>query len=210
MEEGVTTEGRIASPGEENPPRRDSNPNIDSDRVIVTKRAVFRALVELMDEKDFSKIGVGDILERAGVSRSTFYRCFSDKYDVINWSFNQYKNLHPEDRAAYGQFEPSLRVLLKHMAAYRRYYAQALRYLGQNSLRDYIFETSAEYMRQCWREAHGQEELGFKEACVIRFAAAGMSKIIEAWVLEGCAEPVDEVADVIVSLAPPELLATLY
>ena len=152
----AVVEARLSEP--DNSERRDSSTNPDSDRVLLTKRAIFRALCALMDEIDFSKIGVGDILERAGVSRSTFYRCFSDKYDVINWSFKRFKNIRVQDKEQYVSFESSLRVLLEHLREYRRHYAQALRYLGQNSLRDYINETNEEYMLACWREAHPGEE----------------------------------------------------
>ena len=202
-EEVLDLEGGASAP-------RDSSTNTDSDRVLMTKRAIFRALCELMDERDFSKIGVGDVLERAGVSRSTFFRCFNDKYDIINWSFKRFKNIRVKDRDRYVSFDSSLRVLLDHLEQNRRYYVQALHYTGQNSLRDYMYETNEEYMVQCWHAAHGPAELDYGQMSTVRFAAAGFSKIIEQWVLNGCMEPVDDVATAIVSLVPHDLHETLY
>lgn len=49
-------------------------------------------------------------MDRAGVSRSTFYRCFSDKFDVVNWSFKRYKNIRLQDKDRYCSFETSLRA----------------------------------------------------------------------------------------------------
>ena len=41
------------------------------------------ALVELMKEKDLDKITITEIVARAGVGRSSFYRHFSSKEDVL-------------------------------------------------------------------------------------------------------------------------------
>ena len=42
---------------------------------------------KLISEVDFNKISVETIMKEAGVSRSTFYRYFKDKYDVMNANF---------------------------------------------------------------------------------------------------------------------------
>lgn len=194
---------------EEEIEKRDSSTNTDSDRVLVTKRAVFRALVELMAERDFDNITVGDILERSGVSRTTFYRCFEDKYDVVNWSFKRFKNIRIQNKDQFYSFESSLLVMNGYLREHKDYFARALRYRGQNSLRDYMYETNVEYMEQCWRERYGAVD-GFGQEATIRFAAAGMSKIIEEWILGGCAEPDEEVGAAIVALVPDMLREVLY
>ena len=163
-----------------------------------------------MDEGDFSKITVGDILARSGVSRTTFYRCFADKYDVINWSYKRYKNIHVRERDQHHSFDTALAAQLRFLKENQRYYAQALRYLGQNSLRDSIFETNEEYMLECWREAHHESELSASERGAIRFAAAGASKVVEMWVLEGCEQDVPEVVRVVCESTPSAVFETLY
>ncbi len=52
-------------------------------RVRRTRDALGDALVSLMQEKPFESITVQDVLERANVSRSTFYSHFSDKDDLL-------------------------------------------------------------------------------------------------------------------------------
>ena len=44
-----------------------------------TREAIFSAFVSLLDQKDFSKITVGEIIERADVGRATFYSHFETK-----------------------------------------------------------------------------------------------------------------------------------
>lgn len=48
-----------------------------------TRRLLSAALVELIREKDYSAITVGDIIERANVGRSTFYSHYRDKDDLF-------------------------------------------------------------------------------------------------------------------------------
>lgn len=48
-----------------------------------TKCAVQKAFMELMLERDISKITVKDIAERADINRSTFYLHYYDVYDIL-------------------------------------------------------------------------------------------------------------------------------
>lgn len=47
------------------------------------KSYIVEALLILMSEKDFQSITVGEIVTKAGVNRSTYYRHFNGKEDVI-------------------------------------------------------------------------------------------------------------------------------
>lgn len=59
-----------------------TGPTLDR-RVRRTRDLLGDALVQLVQEKAFDAITVQEVLERAGVSRSTFYAHFSDKDDLL-------------------------------------------------------------------------------------------------------------------------------
>jgi AcrR family transcriptional regulator len=59
-----------------------SNKKTDA-RVRRTRDALGDALIALMQEKPFDTITVQDVLDRAHVSRSTFYSHYSDKDDLL-------------------------------------------------------------------------------------------------------------------------------
>ena len=59
-----------------------SKEKIDA-RVRRTRVALGDALIKLMQEKPFDTITVQDVLDRAHVSRSTFYAHYSDKDDLL-------------------------------------------------------------------------------------------------------------------------------
>ena len=44
---------------------------------------IINAAAELMKEKNYRKISVAEICEKAGINRSTFYRNFEDVYDMV-------------------------------------------------------------------------------------------------------------------------------
>jgi len=52
-------------------------------RVLRTRDTLGDALIALMQEKCFDEITVQDVLDRAGVGRSTFYVHYSDKNDLF-------------------------------------------------------------------------------------------------------------------------------
>lgn len=52
-------------------------------RVIKTKHAIFKAFVELLNEKDVNQITITDIAKKANINRKTFYNYYSDVYEVM-------------------------------------------------------------------------------------------------------------------------------
>ncbi|WP_082393378.1 TetR/AcrR family transcriptional regulator [Nocardia arizonensis] len=76
-------------------------------RVRRTRALLNQALLELMLERGYERISIGDILERADIGRSTFYAHFRDKDDLLLVSSTEYLRAtimaarpDPEDPAA--------------------------------------------------------------------------------------------------------------
>ncbi|MEU4407899.1 TetR/AcrR family transcriptional regulator [Streptosporangium sp. NPDC023963] len=61
---------------------KNSNSPSGDRRVRRTHTALARALIELVEERDLSRITVADVAERAGVSRSTFYDHYRDVHEL--------------------------------------------------------------------------------------------------------------------------------
>ena len=49
----------------------------------LTRECIATALLLLIEEKDYDKISITDITEKAGVSRMAYYRNYNDKDDVL-------------------------------------------------------------------------------------------------------------------------------
>jgi len=54
-----------------------------------TKLQFALAIQSLMKEKSLDKISVSTICKQCHLTRQTFYRNFKDKYDLVNWYFQQ-------------------------------------------------------------------------------------------------------------------------
>ena len=52
-------------------------------RIKYTREWTFEALYQLMNLKPFYDIRISEIIDKAGISRATFYRNFSSKEDII-------------------------------------------------------------------------------------------------------------------------------
>lgn len=76
---------------------------IEDLRVRRTRKMLQQAFVELTVEKGFAALTVSDITERAMVNRSTFYRHYLDKYDLLEQYMDEISDLL-EERS--GKIEP--------------------------------------------------------------------------------------------------------
>lgn len=56
---------------------------------VRTRKWITDALISLMEEKNFSDISITEIVERADVSRQSFYRHFETKEEIIDDFFNE-------------------------------------------------------------------------------------------------------------------------
>lgn len=78
-------------------------------RVRRTQKLLREALIALIEERSFDTITVGEIAERAMVSRAAFYRYYQDKYDLVEKIFEEtiasiVSEIEPLRRAVINQF----------------------------------------------------------------------------------------------------------
>lgn len=106
-----------------------------------TMISIVSAFNRLIDRHDFQKISVDMIMKEASVSRSTFYRYFKDKYDVMNSNFKSLLDYYvaPERSGNY-------RDLCYHLFAFGqehlKIFRRALETTGFNSFSNFIYEYS--------------------------------------------------------------------
>jgi len=158
------------------------------------------ALVDLITERGFDSITVGDIAERAMVNRATFYRHYRDKYDLIEKIFegalhNMTKDVEPPRLPLKINFDnPSPRWVgfFNHIAENAKLYEAMLGRRGDPwfaaKMRDYTAEVMLE------REKERMESLGRTEPAsdgalpvgvLVMFAASAVLGMITWWLENG-------------------------
>jgi len=58
-------------------------------RLRRTQKLLREALIEIIEERGFDALTVGEITERALISRAAFYRNYQDKYDLVEQIFDE-------------------------------------------------------------------------------------------------------------------------
>jgi AcrR family transcriptional regulator len=109
----------------------------DDLRVQRTHALLRQALFDLTVEKGFTAVSVSDITKRARVNRSTFYRHYVDKHDLLDQYLDDVQAFTSEaaflaEKAAQSTPEKvpqGLLVLIQHVQAYAAFYRVML---GQN------------------------------------------------------------------------------
>jgi len=98
------------------------------------QRSLLMTMKELMREKPFSKISTEEICERAGISRRSFYRYYSDKYELVIAIFRTelIETLPPSDGWRAADFAP---YICDYCYRNRAFVLAAAAVDGQNSLR---------------------------------------------------------------------------
>jgi AcrR family transcriptional regulator len=101
-------------------------------RIWRTHHFLQEAMIELITEKGFEAITVGDIAERAMINRATFYRHYQDKYDLVTTIFEEAANHLVEDmKPLHKDIDPGEKVeiwnqLFEHIAEHARLYRAML------------------------------------------------------------------------------------
>ncbi len=100
-------------------------------RIRRTKKLLQQALIQLTVEKGFPAVTINDIAERAMVNRSTFYRHYLDKYDLLDQYMEEVYALvavphdpsgPPASVMALRTPPPGLLNLIKHIQSFADFY----------------------------------------------------------------------------------------
>ena len=98
-------------------------------RVRRTQKLLREALIELIEERSFDALTIGELTERAMVSRAAFYRNYQDKYDLVEQIFEEAMSalLNAVGEMGPEQHPPEVWVtFFEHIAKYERLYRALL------------------------------------------------------------------------------------
>ena len=149
-------------------------------RVKRTRRTLAGALIALMHEKPFGEITVQDVLDRAKVSRSTFYAHYQDKNDLFYSDFEEMCT-----RMANADVSPRLapvRELIEHFAQMEQL-MDALLEAGQ-------MPEILDIMRGCFARAF---ERRLQDSAVAYALAGALVSLIVWWLDRGRKESAERI-----------------
>src|SRR6266581_2623207 len=103
-------------------------PSADNLRVKRTRILLREALIALIEEQGFDALTVGELTERAMVSRAAFYRNYQDKYDLVEQIFEEAMSTLFGAIGELGREHPAeiWVTFFEHIAEYERLYRALL------------------------------------------------------------------------------------
>src|SRR5215475_14539795 len=97
-------------------------------RVRRTQKLLREALIELIEERGFEALTIGELTSRAMVSRAAFYRNYQDKYDLVEQIFEEAMSALLAAVGELGRDHPAETWVrfFEHIAQYERLYRALL------------------------------------------------------------------------------------
>ncbi len=122
-----------------------------------TKLDVVNAMADLMETTPLEKLTVSQICKTSGISRSSFYRCFEDKYAVAQWHI-QFVHLNGVDQIGrtLSWYEGYFRTEAD-FVKYKRFYAGATKKSDYNTIDESIPRCRKETLIETIRDYHGKK-----------------------------------------------------
>ncbi|WP_320127402.1 TetR/AcrR family transcriptional regulator C-terminal domain-containing protein [uncultured Sphaerochaeta sp.] len=109
----------------------------------ITKAALAQAMKECMATTPFAKISIGNICNKCGLNRKSFYYHFRDKYELINWIYETEIGHTVREELSDKHTSELALMICEYFEQNKVFYSNALEVTGPNSFRDY-FERNLE------------------------------------------------------------------
>lgn len=166
------------------------------------------AMKKQMQDKSIENITVRDIAQEAGLSRQTFYRCFLDKYDLVNWYFDRLLN---ESFERMGSGETIREGLIRKFSYIKEEYVffrTAFSNDSQNNLRDHDFEMIFAFYKNLI-QIKNSSAVAERIYDVLEMYCSASIYMTVKWVMNDLPKTPEELADLMID-AMPAILAELF
>ncbi|HHU18307.1 MAG TPA: TetR family transcriptional regulator [Clostridiales bacterium] len=162
-----------------------------------TKKRIADSMFNLLKSNSFDKITVQTILDDCKVSRSTFYRYFDDKYELMNWCYQSYV-----DTLLSMDGRKRLHLIYQFLDDNHKYFERATKVHGKNSFLDFLYNYTYNLYKGIYLKNTNSSELSDEARVILEYACAGAVHILDNWLNNGRKESVSEMAEWTFNLIP--------
>lgn len=170
-----------------------------------TKKLLAQSFAQLAREKQIDDITVNDIVELCGISRTTFYRHFADKYELMNWIFDQYIESLTYRYSHISCYKALMFDIATFFGENRELFLRMLDYNGQNSFKEYFLAKTAEYVSTMLKRIQKKDHLTLNEEYMVIFNSNGVLNTLHCWLLSGCKESPKDIAQILIDSMPQSI-----
>ncbi len=166
---------------------RNSSPEPEDPRVKRTQKLLWEALRTLLEERSFEQISVTDICEEAMINRTTFYKHFESKYDLLSYGIKSDQKISQrKQRQARNaqEREQGLAEVLERVTLDFHYYEHLLVDKKDQWIFTLLRRQTAEIIEERLVEAQNQGRCYSIPLPVIAHFYAGATLALTTWWLE--------------------------
>ena len=175
-----------------------------------TRNILADAAESLFETQSIENITVQSIVDACGTTRTTFYRYFKDKYDIMNWVYKRRVDDIIKNNINSDSLKETYCDILSYMKDRRQYYSSIVKYSGQNSFFEYIVEYGADFYENRLSISLGNDVVTDRIHMLILGYCYGAGHLIIDWLNRGCDLSVNDFADLLIALAPTTIAKYLF
>lgn len=182
-----------------NPTSIKEDMTVEMDR---TRRDIVLAFNSLISQMELDEITSLMIAETAMVSKSTFYRYFKDKYDVMNYNF---KTLLDECVISSNNYHDMFFLIFQTLKKEWKPLRKAFNSTGTNSLENFIYNYSKQIAIEITRQNRDGQEPTHEECFQIDLVCFGISHMYKEWAIGAYNISPKVAADLLYEMIPASL-----
>lgn len=169
------------------------------------KMKLHNALLCLVNNNKINEITVDMICKEAKVSRSTFYRHFMDKYDLLLWYFDNFLKLIFYSTSDFKLIKNYYSLVFSFINNNQDYFAVLIAYKGQNSFEEIMEVQIKEYLKSNILQASRSKNLDSLTKYSIEMFVQGLIKANILWISNGFKETPMEMTEIVMTNIPSNL-----
>ncbi|MBO0474144.1 hypothetical protein IGL98_000061 [Enterococcus sp. DIV0840] len=155
---------------------------------LITKKKIAKTFKKLVAQIGFEKVTIAKIMQESHMRRQTFYDYFQDKYELVDWIFQQEAIEKIEDNLAYEGWQVIVENLFIYFEENQVFYRKILTFEGQNSFQDYYTQHLKGLIHQVL-VVKKQKDKRVDEADRLfleEFYANAFVSLTTKWIIDGC------------------------
>lgn len=155
---------------------------------LITKKKIAKIFKKLVGQIGFEKVTIAKIMQESHMRRQTFYDYFQDKYELVDWIFQQEAIEKIEDNLAYEAWQTIVENLFIYFEENELFYRKILQFEGQNSFQEYYTQHLKVLINQVLVVKNRSEgELKESDRLFLEeFYANAFVSLTSKWIIEGC------------------------
>lgn len=177
-----------------------------------TKEILAESFREVAERKNIDKITVKDITDNCGYSPATFYRQFSDKYDLIAWDYAQeLESILSGVDGSKREWQNALHCAADFFQERKTYLSNLfLHTSGRESFIEYMQKANYQSLKDIVKKASGGRPIDPLTEIYIRVYVLGTAQLTSEWILGKHVITAEELAKVFEQTLPAPLQKYFY